>query len=126
VGDGDDDQGDEEPGPVGTVTSDATGGTRVKEQQHAGVPLRRVRAVEELGDFSLHPQGRPCGRPPAALRPGNDTTAMGEPASPAPRVPLTAWRTARQTRRQVTKQPAPGGFTLEDVGSGSISLVGPH
>jgi hypothetical protein len=24
------------------------------------VPLR------ELGDFSLHPQGRPCGRPPAA------------------------------------------------------------
>jgi hypothetical protein len=27
-----------------------------------------------LGDFSLHPQGRPCGRPPAALRPGDDTT----------------------------------------------------
>jgi hypothetical protein len=25
--------------------------------------------VRALGDFSLHPQGRPCGRPPAALRP---------------------------------------------------------
>jgi hypothetical protein len=22
--------------------------------------------LRELGDFSLHPQGRPCGRPPAA------------------------------------------------------------
>jgi hypothetical protein len=32
----------------------------------------------------LHlPQGRPCGRPPAALRPGDDTTVTGEPASPS-------------------------------------------
>jgi hypothetical protein len=38
--------------------------------------------LRALGDFSLHPQGRPCGRPPAALRPGSDTTAAGEPASP--------------------------------------------
>jgi hypothetical protein len=30
-----------------------------------------------LGDFSLHPQGRPCGRPPAALRPGGDTGVTG-------------------------------------------------
>jgi hypothetical protein len=36
-----------------------------------------------LGDFSLHPQDRPCGRPPAALRPGSDTTVTGEPASPS-------------------------------------------
>jgi hypothetical protein len=32
----------------------------------AGVPLRRVRAVERAGRLSLHPQGRPCGRPPPA------------------------------------------------------------
>jgi hypothetical protein len=36
------DQDDEEPGPVVSSTSDATSGTRVEEQQHAGVPLRRV------------------------------------------------------------------------------------
>jgi hypothetical protein len=41
--------------------------------------------LRELGDFSLHPQGRPCGRPPAALRPGSDSTVTGEPASPSRR-----------------------------------------
>jgi hypothetical protein len=50
-------------GPVAGSTSDATGGTRAK---HAGIPHRRVRAVEGAGRLSLHPQGRPCGRPPAA------------------------------------------------------------
>ena len=30
--------------------------------------------LRALADVSLHPQGRPCGRPPAALRPGDDTT----------------------------------------------------
>ena len=39
--------------------------------------------LRELGDFSLHPQGRPCGRPPAALRPGSDATVAGVPASPS-------------------------------------------
>ena len=39
--------------------------------------------LSELGDVSLHPQGRPCGRLPAALRPGSDTTVTGEPASPS-------------------------------------------
>jgi hypothetical protein len=39
--------------------------------------------LRALGDPSLHPQGRPCGRPPAALRPGNNTTVTGEPASPS-------------------------------------------
>ena len=38
-----------------------------------------------LGDFSIHPQGRPCGRPAAALRPGSHTAVTGEPASPAGR-----------------------------------------
>jgi transposase len=33
--------------------------------------------------LSLLAQGRPCGRPPAALRPGNDTSVTGEPASPS-------------------------------------------
>ena len=54
-----------------------TGGAWV-EEQHAGVPLRRGRAVEGAGRFSLHPQGRPCGR----LPPGSHTTATGKLASP--------------------------------------------
>jgi hypothetical protein len=33
--------------------------------------------VRELGDFSLHPQGRPCGRPPAAAVLGRQPTATG-------------------------------------------------
>src|SRR5215207_6261100 len=47
--------------------------------------FRSVVAVllRELGDFSLHPQGRPCGRPPAVLRAGSDTTVTGVPASPS-------------------------------------------
>jgi len=53
--------GDEELQPVATWTSDATSGTRVEEQQHAGVPLRCVHAGEGAGSFSLHPQGRPAG-----------------------------------------------------------------
>jgi hypothetical protein len=40
--------------------------------------------LKELGDFSLHPQGRPCGRPAAALRPGNDTTVTGIRSHPPP------------------------------------------
>jgi hypothetical protein len=78
MGDGDD-QDHAEPGPVVSSTSDATSGTRVEEQQHAGVPLRCVRAVEGLGDFSLHPQGRPCGRPPAAAVLGRQTLRSGAP-----------------------------------------------
>jgi hypothetical protein len=44
--------------------------------------FRSVVAVllRALGDFSLHPQGRPCGRPAAALRPGSGTAATGVPA----------------------------------------------
>jgi hypothetical protein len=34
---------------------------------------------ELLGDFSLHPQGRPCGRPPAAavLAPADSMAGLG-------------------------------------------------
>jgi hypothetical protein len=39
--------------------------------------------LRALGDFSLHPQSRPCGRPAAALRPGNDTATTRQPASPS-------------------------------------------
>ena len=46
MGDGDDDQDDEEPGPLASSTSDPTSGTQVQEEQHAGVPLRRIRAGE--------------------------------------------------------------------------------
>jgi hypothetical protein len=38
VGDGIDDQDNEKLEPVASLTSDATGGTRWK-QQHAGIPL---------------------------------------------------------------------------------------
>ena len=46
---------------------------------------RRKRAGPDLScslEVSLPLQGRPCGRPAAALQPGNDTTATGRPASP--------------------------------------------
>jgi hypothetical protein len=32
--------------------------------------------LRALGDFSLHPQGRPCGRPPAAAVLGRQTRAV--------------------------------------------------
>jgi hypothetical protein len=44
--------------------------------KHAGVPLRRVRAVEGAGRLFSTPS-----RP--ALRPGSDPTVTGEPASPS-------------------------------------------
>jgi hypothetical protein len=49
--------------------------------------FRKQRTVNPLivparYNFLYSSQGRPCGRPPAALRPGNDTTAAGRPASP--------------------------------------------
>ena len=49
---------------------------------------RRQRTVNPLivparYNFLYSPQGRPCGRPPAALRPGNDTTTTRAPASPS-------------------------------------------
>jgi hypothetical protein len=52
-------------GPVASSTSDATGAGRGRSM----LAFRSVVSVllRELGDFSLHPQGRPCG--PAAPRP---------------------------------------------------------
>jgi len=32
--------------------------------------------LRELGDFSLHPQGRPCGRPPLAAVLGRQTIGL--------------------------------------------------
>jgi hypothetical protein len=40
VGDGDDDQGDEEPGPIARLISDATG----RDASQVSVPPRRVHA----------------------------------------------------------------------------------
>jgi hypothetical protein len=50
VGDGDDDQDHEESGPVASST-DAAG--RDVEAKHAGVPLRRVGAVEGWSQVML-------------------------------------------------------------------------
>jgi single stranded DNA-binding protein len=54
----------------------------VKEEQHTGVPLRRARAVEGAGDFSLHPQGRLCGRPPPAAILGRQPPPGGRHPTP--------------------------------------------
>jgi hypothetical protein len=35
--------------------------------------------LRALGDFSLHPQGRPCGRPPAAAVLGRQHTYRAGP-----------------------------------------------
>jgi hypothetical protein len=69
-----DDQGDAEPGPLGSSTSDATSGTRAEEQQHAGVPLRRVRAGEVRCEDFLYELK--AGLRPATMRqgPGTDLT----------------------------------------------------
>jgi hypothetical protein len=66
------------PTPELTSTSDATSRTRVKKQQHASVPLRRVRAVEGAGRLFSTPS-RPalraaaCGGRP---RPATPTDAV--------------------------------------------------
>jgi hypothetical protein len=67
-------------------------------------PLRRVVLLRELGDFSLHPQGRPCGRPPAAAvlapaatrrSPGSRPHRLGELGAVAAR-----WEHRRSYRRR--------------------------
>ena len=61
LGDGDD-QDHAEAGPVAGSTSDTTGWERSMPASRSVVST----LLRALGDFSLHPQGRPCGRPPAA------------------------------------------------------------
>ena len=53
------------------------GGTLVGESSMPAFRSVVSMLLRELGDFSLHPQGRPCGRPPAALRPGDDPAEPG-------------------------------------------------
>src|SRR5829696_8813279 len=64
----DDDQSDEEPGPVASSTNDAT----VRDAGEACRVFRSVVSVllRALGDLSLHPQGRLCGRRLAPHRAG--------------------------------------------------------
>jgi hypothetical protein len=67
MGDGDDDQGDEEPGPVARSTSDAT----VRDAKHASVLLRRVRVGEVrwekfLYELKAGPAGGRLRRPSSA------------------------------------------------------------
>jgi hypothetical protein len=70
VGDGDDHQGDAQPGAVASSTSDATVRTRAK---HAGVPLRRVRAGELREEFLYELKAGPA---------GGDATVTGAPTTP--------------------------------------------
>jgi hypothetical protein len=58
VGDGDDDQGGEEPEPGAGSTALRRGGTRRSMLAFRSVMSVLLRA---LGDFSLHPQGWPAG-----------------------------------------------------------------
>jgi hypothetical protein len=86
VGNSNDDQGDEEPEPVASLTGDAMSGTRI--EQHASVPLRRVRAgelrwEEFLYELKAGSAGGRLRRPSSA---GSDTTATGQPASPSRQV----------------------------------------
>jgi hypothetical protein len=74
----DDNYGDEGSGLGAGSTSDATSGTRVKEQQHAGVPLRPVRALRELETF-LYTSRPACGRPPAAAVLGPQQLSLDPP-----------------------------------------------
>jgi hypothetical protein len=73
------DQDHAQSGPAAGSTSDTTEWERSMPASRSVVSM----LLRELGDVSPRPQGRPCGRPPAALRPGNDTTVTGEPASPS-------------------------------------------
>ena len=56
---------------------------------------------------SLRTQCRPCGRPPAALRPGNDTTVTGEPASPCGPVAYRRLQGEPQSYSTTPKMPLP-------------------
>jgi hypothetical protein len=71
MGDGNDDQGDEEPGPVASSTSDATG----RDAKHAGVPLRRFRAGEVRWETFLYT----LKADPAARQPRNGHRGAGPP-----------------------------------------------
>jgi hypothetical protein len=67
VGDGDNDQDDEKPGPVANSTSDAT----VRDAAtHASVPLRRVRAGELRWEKFLYElKAGPAGGRPRPAKP---------------------------------------------------------
>jgi hypothetical protein len=54
--------------------------------------------LRELGDFSLHPQGRPCGRPPAAAVLGRqDYPSCSVPDAPSRLLTTKAADACRRT-----------------------------
>src|SRR5215203_338037 len=75
------------------LTSDADGAGRGRSM----LAFRSVVSVllRALGDFSLHPQGRPCGRPPAAAVLGRQTV-IGATYRPE-------LRTSSQTSAQISR-----------------------
>ena len=89
MGDGDHGQGDAEPGPVASSTSDVT----VRDAKHASVPHRRVRAGEvrcedflyELKAGQRAASGRPRPAAPfreAACNYGRGTESTGRDGPP--------------------------------------------
>ena len=85
AGDGDHDQGDAQRRAVVSSTSDPTSRTRVACSRSAPSSKATIALVRSFSTNS---------RP--ALRPANDTTLTGEPASPIPRrSTLTRWRSRR-------------------------------
>jgi Single-strand binding protein family len=92
VGDGDDDQNHEESGPVASSTD----GT-VRDVGEACRVFRSVVSVllRALGDVSPHPQGRPCGWPPAAAVLGRQIIGLLNQTS---RPPVEAGRKSGNSR----------------------------
>ena len=68
-----DDQDDAQP-RLSANSTDATG-RDVRRSMPASRSVVSV-LLRALGDFSLHPQGRPCGRPPAAAVLGRQTIGL--------------------------------------------------
>jgi hypothetical protein len=91
----------------------SSGFTAIQLGRETGGPRFQTAEVTESGETLLHHhQGRPCGRPPAALRPGNDTTLTGEPASPSTPCELE--------QPEVAGQIETWAFSSDTRGSGSL------
>jgi hypothetical protein len=126
VADGAGDQDNEEPEPEASSTSDATGGTWVKDQQHAGVPLRRVRAVEGAGRLFSTPSSSTLTRamtaPPTAPTCGVVGSPRGLPG--VDRVLDPAWAAPLEGRKgTVVGELLPAAWGPVGSGLGAVLRV---
>jgi lysophospholipase L1-like esterase len=86
-----------------------------------------------LGDVSLHPHGRPCGRPAAALRPGDSITRAYDVCCSYGDHPGQSWSTcstsydgiASHYERIKQRNPAITGHAWNDAVSGSKMAAAP-